>query len=78
MCICLVFFEKAVVYLLYKLIHTPMIPGLYHLIVLLVVAALVYYLGSLVPTPIVQKLASVIAIIIAIVALLSFLQNFIS
>lgn len=52
-------------------------PGLYELISLLVVAGIVYYVSTLVPNPLAQRLGSVVAGIIAVIGLLSFLRHFI-
>lgn len=55
-----------------------MLPGLYDLIIMLVVAGLVYYLSTIVPSAIVQKLGMAVAVIIAVIGLLRFLQHFLS
>lgn len=52
--------------------------GTFQLIVSFVVAAIVYYLGTIIPDPIVNKLAAIVAAIIAVLALLNFLRGFIS
>lgn len=54
-----------------------MITGLYELIVSIVAASIVYYIGSIVPSPIIKSLAGVIAVIIAVLGLLTFLHQFI-
>jgi len=53
-----------------------MFPGLYELIVAFVLAAIVYYVGTIVPNVIVQRIATAIAIIIAVIGLLSFLRHY--
>jgi hypothetical protein len=50
--------------------------GLYELIVSLVLAAFVYYAGSLFPNDLVKKLAMLVAAVIAVLALLAFLKQY--
>lgn len=50
--------------------------GLYNLIVAFVIAGIIWYASTIIPSLVIQKLAQVVAIVVAVIGLLNFLRGY--